>query len=194
MMFDTPMPPTTRVSTPMMPRKILKPSMKVSKKANISVVSQTWTAWSSAGSNRLRGAESGRDLSGQGLVEVGLARLVDEEVDVLLPGEGPEGGRRDDHLAVVAPGVGRVLVLFLSTPITVKGEPWSMTSWPTGSRSPKRSAGDLVADEDHPAALLHVDGVDEPPPSLRESCCASRRRPATRRRRRPLGAVADART
>ena len=54
MMLETPMPPTTRVNTPMMPRKIWKPSMKASMKTNISVVSQTWTAWSSSGWNRNR--------------------------------------------------------------------------------------------------------------------------------------------
>ena len=44
MMLETPMPPTIRVSTPMMPRKIWKPSMNASMNTNMSVVSQSWTA------------------------------------------------------------------------------------------------------------------------------------------------------
>ena len=38
MMFETPMPPTINVSTPISPRNALKASMKMSKKLNCSVV------------------------------------------------------------------------------------------------------------------------------------------------------------
>ena len=63
MMLDTPMPPTTKVSTPMMPRKTLKPSMKASMKTNISEVSQSWIAWSSSGWKRKRELKAARTCS-----------------------------------------------------------------------------------------------------------------------------------
>jgi hypothetical protein len=54
MMFDTPIPPTMRVSTPMMPRKALKESMKMSKNWNCSVVSHIDIASLSFASKRRR--------------------------------------------------------------------------------------------------------------------------------------------
>ena len=54
MMFETPMPPTTSVREPTMPRKPVNASMNVSKNLNCPVVSHTESASLSFGSNFLR--------------------------------------------------------------------------------------------------------------------------------------------
>ena len=54
MMFETPMPPTTSVSEPTMPRNPVNASMKMSKNLNCPVVSHTERASLSFGSNFFR--------------------------------------------------------------------------------------------------------------------------------------------
>ena len=54
MMFETPMPPTISVSTPMRPRKELNASMNTSKNWNCSVVSHIESASLSLASKRSR--------------------------------------------------------------------------------------------------------------------------------------------
>ena len=63
MMFETPIPPTTSVSDPTMPRKRLKASMKLSKNSNCCVVSQTESASLSFGSNLFRSPSAARTFA-----------------------------------------------------------------------------------------------------------------------------------
>ncbi len=183
MMLATPMPPTRRVSAPMIPRKIWMPERDVVVDAlHLPGVPDAERA-RVLGVEVVLGAHHPVDLGLGHVPELEAHRLVDEVVDLLVRVHGLEGRARDGGLVPVRPVVHPHLHLLLGHPHHQEDRLVDLDGRAPPRPRCRRGPGPAPPRGRRPGASRPRRARSGSGPRAGDGCCASRRTPAPLRER-----------